>query len=119
MNARKKIIAITPMLTTIIYLAIGFIYGIWHPTWVIFFAIPIVSTVLNLKFGKGVYPLLCGLAYVVVGITWGIWHPTWLIFLTIPIFYTLAGKSGRGSKKHHCDNGDTIEIIEADEEEDK
>ena len=44
-NWRARVIAVTPLVCLITYLAIGFWLNIWHPTWVIFFAIMIIPMI--------------------------------------------------------------------------
>lgn len=40
-----KVTGVVSMLCVIIFLLIGFLAHIWHPTWIIFFAIPISGTI--------------------------------------------------------------------------
>ena len=95
---KKRIIAATPMICLIIYLCLGFIWGWWHPGWVIFFLIPIVSCILGEKSIRYMYPSFCVLVYLCLGFIWGWWHPGWIIFLTIPVFYTLVPKKKKALK---------------------
>ncbi|MGM9970551.1 MAG: hypothetical protein ACI35S_09180 [Anaeroplasma sp.] len=89
MSLRRRIIAATPMICLIIYLSIGFVFNIWHPTWVVFFLIPVMPAILNKHFYRGIYPLTCLTAFFVMGFVWNLWHPGWIVFLTIPVYYTL------------------------------
>ncbi len=107
MSIKNRIISVTPMICLIAYLAIGFIWNIWHPTWAIFFLIIIVPIVLNSSFSRIFYPILCIAAFVILGAVWGYWHPAWLIFLTIPVYYTLFEPCFQKKKKR-------IEVIEKD-----
>ncbi|MBQ3253798.1 MAG: hypothetical protein IJA65_04495 [Acholeplasmatales bacterium] len=91
MSIRRRIVAATPMICLIIYLCFGFMGNIWHPSWVVFLAIPIVSTILNENFTRYIYPIMCLLAYALIGCIWDYWHPGWILFLTIPVYYTLFG----------------------------
>lgn len=86
-----------PILALIAFLAVGFLKGIWHPTWLVFLTIPIyyyvVSLIESINEGDGKsiwkllpYPLFCAIAYICLGFLGGWWHPAWLIFLTIPIW---------------------------------
>ena len=90
-NWRARVIAVTPLVCLITYLAIGFWLNIWHPTWVLFFAIMIIPMILIENLFYGLYPIFCLSVYLSLGISMNMWHPTWLIFLTIPVFYTLFG----------------------------
>ena len=40
-----KITSVVSMLCVITFLLVGFLAHIWHPTWIIFFAIPISGTI--------------------------------------------------------------------------
>ena len=92
-----KIVAVTPILCTLIYLFCGFVFQIWHPTWVIFLLIPIVPIICDVftKRGRGqvisLITVLVIIGYFVLGI-YGYWHPGWLIFFLIPIFSILISK---------------------------
>ena len=88
-SLKARIIEATPLICLIAYLFIGFVFKVWHPTWAIFFLIPIVPIILSENFAKTVYPIVCVIIYLVLGFTWGFWHPGWLIFLTIPVYYIL------------------------------
>ena len=110
MSFKSKIITITPMLCLIIYLFIGFVFDIWHPTWVIFFAILIVPALFSNTASKVVcatWPLICIVAYILLGVFANLWHPGWLVFLTIPIVETLFQGVTFGKKKTK-----RVEIIE-------
>lgn len=96
----SKLAIITSGLTSILYLVsiiayllIGFLAGVWHPTWVIFFA-PIVISSLVLAIGKKnakkfCYPVFVVAVYVLFGSLFGLWHPLWVLFITIPLYYSL------------------------------
>ena len=84
-NYRKRIVAATPMICLIIYLFIGFQFEKWHPTWLVFFLIPVMPFLLGLKKIVVTWPLCCAIIYLIMGIGFGYWHPGWLIFLTIPV----------------------------------
>ena len=111
MSFKSKIITITPMVSLIIYLFIGFVFNIWHPTWVIFFSILIVPALFSNTASKvvcAIWPLICIVAYILMGVLGHYWHPGWLIFLTIPIVETLFQGVTFGKKK----NKKRIEIVE-------
>lgn len=36
MTLKRKIIAATPIICVIIFLLLGFVFGLWHPGWVCF-----------------------------------------------------------------------------------
>ena len=76
----------------IAYLLIGFLLNAWHPTWVIFFA-PIVISSLVMAIGKKKakkfnYPLFVVMIYVLFSSLFGLWHPLWVLFITVPLYYS-------------------------------
>ena len=89
MTLKNRIIAVTPLVSLIIFLTVGYVFNVWHPTWAVFLAILIVPILLNADFSRIIYPLACAVAFVVIGLVWNYWHPGWIIFLTIPVYYTL------------------------------
>ena len=117
-SLKGRIIEATPLICLIIYLFIGFVWHIWHPTWVIFFLIPIMPTILSENLAKTLYPLICVVLYLVLGFTWHLWHPAWLLFLTIPVYYILFRpmiKDGWHKDKKKCkDKKDHKEFIESE-----
>jgi len=88
-SLRNRIVIATPLISTIIFLTIGFTTGVWNPTWAVFFLILIVPTVLRKDFYKDIYPLVVVATYITLGIIFNIWHPLWVIFLTIPVYYII------------------------------
>jgi len=89
-----------PVLVVLLYLCIGFIFGIWHPTWLVFLTVPIyyMMVAMGKKHNKNnwyvfPYPILVLFAYLVGGVIFGIWHPTWILFLTIPVYYEIVAMS--------------------------
>lgn len=86
---RNRIIAATPMICLIVYLCLGFIGGLWHPGWVVFFLIPMVPALLGQSGIKACYSLICLGVYLFIGFMYSWWHPGWIIFLTIPVFCIL------------------------------
>ncbi len=89
------------LLITIAYLVMGFVWGLWHPGWVIFLAIPILHCFIDwCRKGKRTfsafmkdalcYPVLVTAAFLLLGFLGGWWHPAWVLFVTIPLFYGVA-----------------------------
>ncbi len=85
MTIRRKIMTATPLICLTIYLLLGYVFGLWHPGWTVFFLIPAMPFILGLKKIRNLYAFICAIIYVLMGIIWGIWHPGWIIFLTIPV----------------------------------
>lgn len=82
-----------PLFVVFGYLSMGFIFGWWHPGWLIFFTIPIyyclIAAAQHINWYAFPFPIIIAGLYVLIGVVAGIWHPTWLLFLTIPIYYCM------------------------------
>jgi transcriptional regulator with XRE-family HTH domain len=76
------------------YLLIGFLTGMWHPGWLLFFAIPVIPSLAQAIINKSpeefLFPVFIAGVYLTLGFTvsWG-WHPGWVIFLAIPAYYAI------------------------------
>lgn len=87
------IAGIVSLLALIAYMLIGFLMGIWHPTWVMFLAPMVVSSLIvaigqkNLK--KFNYPIFIVMIYVLFSSLFNLWHPLWVLFLTVPLYYSI------------------------------
>jgi len=87
----SKIIAISPFITLIAYLILGFAFNLWHPGWVVFVLIPITAIVVEM--GKNhdehlttaLSPFVAVMVYLYLGLYENLWHPGWLVLLIIPI----------------------------------
>lgn len=79
-----------------LWLWIGIEYSLWHPGWLVFLTIPIVSSFIYAIKSKNAslfaYPVLLILGYLYFGFVESMWHPTWIAFITIPIYYAIVGK---------------------------
>jgi len=84
-----------PLFVVAAYLVMGFFWDLWHPGWLVFFAIPIYYVTVSMCLAEGIrnklnifpLPLLCVPAYLAMGFFYGWWHPGWIIFLSIPFYY--------------------------------
>ena len=111
----KDIFAILLSLSLLIYLSIGFVVKIWHPTWVVFIIAVVLATISNFiclaiyrkssnetidefdkKYEKTPYYnktvkistyllILSIVVYVVASSVTGLWHPLWLIFFVFTV----------------------------------
>ena len=83
------------ILAIIGYIVIGACFDMWHPGWLIFFLVPIISTLIHAvrKHNANLfaYPMLVVLIFLYVGLVHYVWHPTWVVFLTIPLYYSFTG----------------------------
>ncbi|MDP2426337.1 MAG: DUF1700 domain-containing protein [Candidatus Izemoplasmatales bacterium] len=91
-QSSHKIVALMPFISTILFFAIGFGFERWHPTWMVFFLIPITG-ILSSGFRRrrhrhlltSLSPFLATTAFLLIGFLSGYWHPAWLVFLLIPM----------------------------------
>lgn len=91
----RKISAVTPLLSALIFLILGFCFDLWHPGWVVFLLIPLVEIVMSIpEKGKGKWTsiafIVSLIGYLLIGFLAKIWHPSWLIFFLIPITAVIA-----------------------------
>ena len=74
------------------YLWIGFAHSLWHPGWLLFLVIPVITSFIQAVKKRQAelfaYPALVTLCYLFLGFVAGNWHPTWVLFLTIPVYYS-------------------------------
>lgn len=81
------------LISIVAYIAIGCFFNLWHPGWLIFLLVPIISSLIKAikkrKPENFAYPVLVLLVFLYVGLVKCIWHPTWVLFLTIPVYYSL------------------------------
>ncbi len=93
-NVVGLVTGITPLLTVAIYLTLGAVWGLWHPGWIVFFAIIIVPqlaiAIKKKKWKVFPYPFFILVVYLCLGFILNLWHPTWILFLSIPIFHSLC-----------------------------
>jgi hypothetical protein len=51
MSQRKynkgSIVSLVSILSVVVFLLLGFIYNMWHPGWIVFFAAPVTAAILN------------------------------------------------------------------------
>ena len=95
-NRENPIVAAMPILSTILFLLLGFIWGLWHPGWLVFLAIPLTSILLNTrKTSKesmvAMSPLVSLIAFMILGY-FGFWHPGWIVWLWIPFAAVIFGR---------------------------
>ncbi|MBQ4443077.1 MAG: hypothetical protein II896_00255 [Clostridia bacterium] len=110
-----------------VYLAVGFTLHLWHPTWLVFLAIPLYHWTVDIIRNKRIKGLPTFLSvwgstvvYLAVGFSLGIWHPTWLVFMSVPIVGGLEGFFAGGIRGQINKTKDNIKkkIIGEDKEGD-
>ncbi len=88
----------------IAFIALGFIFNAWYIAWILFFFIPIISSLMEAiekrSFTIFAYPILVVMIYVYIGMQYNLWHPFWFLFLTIPLFYTIFSPIDRAIHNH-------------------
>jgi len=89
---RQKDDALFPLIIATTYLILGFIFHMWHPGWLIFFAIPLHYVKFNSWKEFFCFPVTVALIYLILGFFFHLWHPGWLIFLVIPFYHITNGK---------------------------
>lgn len=91
---KKAADAVVSLLSLAVYLLMGAFWNLWHPGWLIFFAIPILCSLTEAIDRRNAdhfaWPVLVTLVYLWGGLLYGTWHPLWVIFLTIPIYYIVV-----------------------------
>lgn len=92
-KTRELVTGLLALACVITYILLGSLLTLWHPTWLIFFLIPIgeslVSAIAYRRITKISYPVIVAGAYLLLGFLIGGWHPWWVLFITIPIFYMI------------------------------
>ena len=76
-----------PLITTAIFLFLGFGFNWWHPGWMVYLFIPLFTGLFDSSdsfFGKIFSPMVITGIYLILGFLFGWWHPGWVIFLLIP-----------------------------------
>jgi len=96
----EKFIAVSPFLALLIFFVFGFGYDLWHPSWLVFFLIPMSAIVLSMKDGlftmlTAITPFLATTFFILYGYYTGIYHPTWMVYLLILFFAFLSMKETR------------------------
>lgn len=89
-----------PLLIAVIFVFIGVLTDVWHPTWLMFLLVPAYYSFvafLDHRDGSGTkailryfpFPTIVIILYLCMGFFLNLWHPGWLIFLLIPLYYAM------------------------------
>ena len=94
----KLILSLTSSISTLVIISLYFIisgiWDLWHPAWILFLFIPIISSI-----GKAIvkkdpaafsYPVFVTVCYLYFSFEFGIFHPLWVIYITIPVYYSVC-----------------------------
>ena len=115
---QNKMIAATPLICVFVFLLIGFLWGKWHPGWMVFLLIPVMPYLVGKRKLRLSVPLIITLIYLILGFGWNLWHPGWIIFILIPVFEIFFGvhpfeKDKEEDVKVEHKNDDYIDTEEA------
>lgn len=86
-SRHHKIIALMPFLSVICFMLLGLIGDYWHPGWLVFLSIPVVSIILSTKGYSRIIalaPFISLISFLILG-EFGYWNPGWLVFFIVPI----------------------------------
>ncbi|NLI20421.1 MAG: efflux RND transporter permease subunit [Clostridiales bacterium] len=84
--------ALYPIFITGLYLVLGFLFGLWHPGWLLFLTIPLYYMRPKTLADRWLNPVMIVLIYLVLGLFFNLWHPGWMIFFAIPVAAILHKK---------------------------
>lgn len=115
-----------PIFVTILYLGLGFAFGLWHPGWILFLTIPAYYSIVGWFSGRRrhcflrafPYTILMVIAFLCMGCIWGLWHPGWILFLTIPMYYAIVKPIDRAYRRKHGISAIEIERDDDDIDDD-
>lgn len=76
-----------PVLVTAAYLVLGFVFGAWHPGWIIFLTVPMFYLPDSQRAPVRLLgnPVMVTIIYLLLGTMCDLWHPGWLVFLLVPL----------------------------------
>jgi len=99
-NRKRALQASYPMIITVAYILLGFMFDWWHPGWLLFLTIPLYYTWPDMEHGdpvrelqKFAYPVFVTLVYLILGCYLDWWHPWWMLYFTIPIYYIFVSNA--------------------------
>ena len=115
-----------PIFVAILYLGLGFAFGLWHPGWILFLTIPAYYSIVGWFSGRRrhcflrafPYTILMVIAFLCMGCIWGLWHPGWILFLTIPMYYAIVKPIDRAYRRKHGISAIEIERDDDDIDDD-
>ena len=104
-DKRKNLFLRLPIgvLAIIVFIIIGSLTGMWHPTWMVFLLVPVIDSFITAiakrDFHRFAYPVLALNVFLWIGLMNNLWHPGWVVFLTIPVYYAVFPKRKRRQAK--------------------
>jgi len=96
-KTHEKWIAISPFIALIVFFVLGFMYDLWHPTWLVFFIVPLSGILFSAKSSiwstlTAISPFIATIFFMLYGYYTGVYHPTWMVFLIIVLFSFMSIK---------------------------
>lgn len=93
------ITGLVAVLAAAAFFVLGFVYGWWHPGWLVFLAVPLTAIIVGLFSKKkdipgsivGFVAILAAVVFFIIGFTYNYWHPGWVVFLAIPLTGIIVG----------------------------
>lgn len=84
-----------PIVVAIVYVLIGILAKVWHPTWILFLTIAVYYHFAGACFAKSKkgfmlalpVPEIIVILFLILGFCGSLWHPAWILFLLIPVYY--------------------------------
>ena len=100
-------------LATLVYLVIGFYWGLWHPGWIVFiFAWLIGDAISYFKTGRfniSIYGV-AAVAYITLGVITGNWRHGWLLFVAAWVISSAVRPTkSKKKKKKKKDNNERLQ----------
>lgn len=76
-----------------VFLSLGILTSVWHPTWLILFIIPVWHSVASAfrhkKIVQNIYSVLAFCGFLYLGMIKALWPYAWVCLLTIPVYHSL------------------------------
>lgn len=72
------------LLAFLVFILLGFGWGLWHPGWLVFLLIPLYACTAEGN-AEGAMFVLAQIIFFLLGFIWGLWHPGWIVFALIPL----------------------------------
>jgi len=113
-----------PVFLTALYLAMGFLWKLWHPGWILFLTIPIYYSIAHWFKGSRrhifwrafPFPVFIACLFLLLGCVWQLWGVAWVLFLLIPLYYPVVHWFDRRYRRRRERAG--IIDIEPDDDDD-
>lgn len=111
------------LICVLIFFVMGACFNLWHPAWLIFLAMPVVTSFVEAIRKRNpkifAYPVFVTLLYLFLGFYCGLWHPLWVLFITIPVYYVgidfICKNTDKTDKSENVGKQSGAKIEETDE----